>query len=251
MRYPSFLAPLRQHIRDLFTSPSLRSVSGLAVGILLATVIAIIGALVQARFVSPTDLGYLRGFLIVSGYVIFLNLGLFDAVHRLYPYYMGKGQKEKAIVVAEIGQAWNVSVSVVISGGFIILAVIAQISGNWRAMLAWAVQALLMFALIYGGYLSATYRSGHEFGTVAKGAVIVSIVNLSFLPLLPFWPYVGLAMRSSVGDFINMIYLHFHRPLHLPWRLTGESGWNWSNRVCRFLSLTMAAPRFGLLWNRP
>jgi O-antigen/teichoic acid export membrane protein len=71
---------------------------------------------------------------------------------------------------------------------------------------------------MYGGYLSATYRSGHDFTTVAKSTVISSLLSLVPLPLFPAWPYIALTLRSSLGNLGSLVYLHLRRPLHLPWR---------------------------------
>jgi O-antigen/teichoic acid export membrane protein len=211
-------APLKHHIKQLLTSPTLRVITGLAGGNLLAISIGLIGSLIQVRFVSPEDLGYFDQFSIASGYIFFLTLGIFEAVQRLYPFYIGKGQKDKAIATAEIGQAWNLSVSALVSAGFVLLAIYSMLVGNWRAALGWLAQVVFMTSTIYGGYLNATYRSGHDFSNIAKSSVISSLTSLAFLPFVVVWPYIGLVMRSSFGSLASLIYLHFHRPLKLSWR---------------------------------
>jgi O-antigen/teichoic acid export membrane protein len=237
---------LRKLGNQLSSSGTVKVISGLAGGNLLATAVAFIGSLVQARYVSPGDLGYLRGFSIVTGYVLFLNLGLFESLHRLYPYYIGKGQRERALAHAEIGQAWNVAVSAVVSGAFIVLAVSSLITGNWRAALGWLVQVVAVVWINYGGYLSATYRSGHDFKTVAKGTVISSIVNLLILPLFVIWPYVTLVLRSSLGTLVNVIYLHIRRPLHVPWRFHWKE---WYELVKQGFPIFLASYGASSLWS--
>jgi O-antigen/teichoic acid export membrane protein len=220
MEYFPVIAPLmKQRIKRLVASPTIKVISGLAGGNLLATLIGVAGSLVQARYVTPDDLGYFRGFSIATGYAFFFHLGILDALQRLYPYYIGRGDKDKAIAVAEISQSWMVLITILVSGTFIVLALLSLANNNWRAMLGWLVQAVAMMGFIYGGYLSATYRSGHDFVSVAKGEVLSSITNLLTLPLFLFWPYIALAVRSCVGSLLNLCYLHFRRPLRLTWRL--------------------------------
>lgn len=199
-------------------SPVLRTISGMVGGNLLATVVGLVGTLVQVRFVGPEDLGYFRQFGIVTGYAFFLHMGLFDALQRLYPLLIGQNRRDKALVVAEICQSWNVGVSALVSAGFVILSLMAFAQGNWRAGLAWLVQAVAMTGYIYGNYLAATYRSGHDFVTVAKGSAVSSIANLFTLPFFVVSPYIGLVLRNSVGNLANLAYLHLRRPLHLAWR---------------------------------
>jgi O-antigen/teichoic acid export membrane protein len=220
MDYILRVNPFKQRAKQALSSPTVRTISGLAGGNLFATIIALVGSLVQAHFVSPDDLGFLRSFSIVTSYLFFFNLGIFDAIHRLYPYYIGKGQNDRALAVAEVAQAWSVIFSGITTCAFVVLAIIAMVSGNWRATLGWLVQAVTIIGSIYGGYLAATYRSGHDFLSVAKGTVISSVVSLLVLPFFIFWSYIALIMRSSLGNLANLIYLHFHRPLQLRLRFS-------------------------------
>ena len=185
---------------------------------MLATVIGLIGTLVQARFVGPEDLGFLRQFGIFTAYAYFMNLGLSDALQRMYPLYIGQGKRRQALAVAEICQAWSAGLAAVISGIFLLLALVSFGQGNWRAALAWLVQALSITGFTYGVYLSATYRSGHEFIAVAKSSVVGSVANLFTLPCFMFFPYVALILRNSMGNLASLVYLHCRRPLHLSWR---------------------------------
>ena len=218
MEHIQIIKALKKKVHLILKSPTVRSISGLAGGNVLSLIFGMIGSLVQARFVSPDDMGYFRQFSIATGYIFLINLGVFEAVQRLYPLYIGKNQKNKAIEIVEIGQSWNIIISFLISGIFLILSVVSLLHGNWRASLGWLAQAVSMTLFFYGGYLNATYRSGHDFTTLAKSSVTSSIITLTFLPLVYFWPYIGLVVRSSVGRIFNIIYLHFNRPLKIQWR---------------------------------
>ena len=212
----------------IISSPTIRVISGLAGGNIAVTVLGVLGSIIQARFVSPEDLGYFRGFSIVTGYAFFLHLGLWDALQRLYPYYIGKGQRDRAIGVAEICQFWNIMISILISGVFFALALGSLVNGNWRAMVGWLTQVVAVLVSIYGGFLGATYRSGQDFNTVTKSSLIFSFASLFTLPFFWFWPYIGLALRNSFGGFVSLLYLHAKRPLHLKWRFNWKE---WLNLI--------------------
>ena len=220
MEHLSLSATLKQRLGPLYGSRTLQTVLGLAGSNFLSTAIGLIGSLIQARFVTPEDLGYFRGFSIATGYAFFFHFGLFGALQRLYPFYVGKGERSRALALAQVCQAWNLSVSILLGGVFMALAAVSLYQGNWRAMLGWLVQVVGISGFIYGGYLSATYRSGHDFSTVAKGGVLSSITSLFTLPFFIWWPYVALALRSSVGNLVSLVYLHIRRPLRLGWRFT-------------------------------
>lgn len=211
--------------KGVCAAPTVRIISGLAGSNLLALAVGVIGSLVQARYVGPDELGYFRSFAIATGCAVILQMGLDDALLRQFPYYIGRLQREKALAVAEITQAWDVIVSVAVGGAFCLIGTVMFCCGNWRAGLGWWAQAVAMVGFLYGSYLAAIYRSGHDFGKVAKGGVISSAVNLVVLPLFPLFSYVALALRSSLGSVLNLVYLHRHRPLRLQWRFNWKEWW--------------------------
>lgn len=244
--WPTLATTVKTQTRGMLSSPTVRVIFGVSGGNLIATVIGIVGTLVQARFVGPDDLGYLRQFGIVTGYAFFLHLGLWHALQRRYPLYIGQGRKSEALAVAEICQSWNVFVSLFASAIFTALAVGALAFGNWRAALAWLVQAVAMASNFYGGYLGATYRSSHDFQTAAKSSIISSVTSLICLPLFPFWPYVALVLRSSLGSLTSLFYLHVRRPLRLPWRFEWRE---WYHLLKEGLPLFTASYGVGVGWS--
>lgn len=208
---------VKERAKRMLISPTLKTVSSLAGSNLLATALAVIGSLVQARFVLPSELGYFNSFSIATGYAFFLQLGLIDTVYRYYPYFIGKGQQDKATAVAQLAQTWTGGVAALVAGAFCLLAISASIRGEWRATFAWLVQAIVISSILYGGYLGATYRSGHDFATVSRSLVISSAINLLVLPLFAVWSYIALALRGGLAGLVNLIYLHHNRPLKLNW----------------------------------
>lgn len=231
---------MRQRSQQAFASPTLRTITGLAGGNSLAMFVGIVGGLIQARFVTPDQLGYFRSFAIVTGYVFFLQLGLLGVLTRFYPYYIGKGQRERALAVAEICQAWIVTITLLVCGIYGVLALQALLAGNGPAVLGWMVQIVAIAGFFYGGYLGATYRSGHDFQTVVRGSLLSTVVSIFTLPVFVIAPYVALALRSSLGSLVNLIFLHRRRPLRLGWRFNWRE---WLGLVK--VSLPMFAADYG------
>jgi O-antigen/teichoic acid export membrane protein len=212
----------------------------------VAAIIGIVGTLVQVRFVGPEDLGYLRQFGIITSYAFFLHLGLWHALQRLYPLYIGQGRRDQALAVVEICQSWNIFVALLASTIFTALAVAALSGGNWRAALAWLVQAVAIASNFYGGYLGATYRSGHDFETATRSSIISSVTGLICLPMFPFWPYIALVLRSSLGSLTSLFYLHVRRPLRLHWRFKWHE---WYKLLKEGLPLFTASYGASLAWS--
>lgn len=225
-----------------FASPTLHVIARLAGGNSLAMFVAIAGGLIQARFVTPEELGYFRSFAIVTGYVFFLQLGLFGVLARFYPYYIGKGERERALAVAEICQAWIVTITLLVCSVYGLLALQALLAGNGPAFLGWAVQIVAIAGFFYGGYLGATYRSGHDFQTVVRGSLLSTFVSTFTLPVFVIAPYVALALRSGLGSLVSLVFLHLRRPLRLGWRFDWRE---WLGLVK--VSLPMFVAEYGAL----
>ena len=245
MKLKDRLFPLNQGIRSIFSNDTFRSISNLTGGNSAAIVIAIVSSIIQARFVSPEDLGYFNGFAIITGYLFFLNLGLHSSVQRLYPYYVGKGDKENAVDVVEICHAWNVALSAFVCIFFIGLSIYSIVIGNWKAALAWFAQAFLAISMIYGVYLNTTYTTSSNFTPLAKGTFFGSLFTLVTLPLFLVQPYVALAVKNVVNTTIPLLYWHLKRPLRPNWTFSWKKWFKYNK-----LGLPIFASFYGanILW---
>lgn len=182
--------------------------------------LGVLGSLIQARFVTPEDFGYFRQFGIVTGYVFFLQLGVFHALERWYPYCIGRGESDKAVAMAEVGQSWILIVTIPICAVFAALACVSFLHGSWKAGLGWAAQTLLVLNSLYGGFLNTIYRSGHDFKKVAQAQMWSVPASLLALPFFWVQSYVALFLRNVAGVGVTLWRLHKLRPVRLHWRFT-------------------------------
>jgi O-antigen/teichoic acid export membrane protein len=189
---------------------------------LLGTGLGIIGSLVQARFISPDDLGFVRKYSVVSGYAIFLSLGLFLILQREYPVLMGRGDEEGARRAAAIGQTWCLITSGAVCSVLLVVSIMELVLGDWRAACGWFIQVVSVWTILYGGYLTCTFRSGQEFERLAKNTFLSSLAGFIVIPLFFVWPFATLVLRSIAGSLTSAVYLHVARPikvgLYLPLR---------------------------------
>lgn len=211
----------------------------------IAALIGVIGTIVQARLVGPTDLGYLKQFGIITYYAFFLHLGLWHALQRLYPLYLGAGENDKANKVAEICQSWILSISFIISLFFFFFSIGEAIKGNWKASLAWDVQIVTIIYSFYGGYLNATYRSSNHFTKAVKSSIISNITSLFALPFFLISPYIGMVLRNTIGSIASLFYLNKHRPLKIKFRFNFKE---WLNLLNEGLPLFTASYIVGMGW---
>jgi len=229
----------------LLSSSTVKTISALLGANAFASVLGVIGSFIQARVIAPEELGYFRGFSIATGYIFFLHLGLFTLLERSYPYYVGKGDKAGALALAQICRSWNMIVSFVASGSFVILAMVSLADGNWKAMLGWVVQSVVIASYFYGGYLSTVCRSAHQFSVLARSAVYSSLINAFMIPLYFIWPYITMALRGALGSLVGLGYIHKHCPIRVAWRFNwGE----WLELTKKGMLLFVASYGAGIGW---
>ncbi len=204
-------------------SKTIQAIGWIAFANIVVVVIGVVGSLVQAHYVGPDDLGFVRKYSIVANYAAFLSLGLFIILQREYPFLMGRGEPERARRVAAIVQSWYLLVSAVICGSLSIITFIALFQGLWREAAAWFIQIVTVWATFYTGYyLTSTFRSGQEFKRLAQGQFASAVAGVAVLPLFVWFPFPALVLRSVAGQIVSSVYLHLVRPVKvgwcLPWR---------------------------------
>jgi hypothetical protein len=192
-----------------------RSIGMIASANLLSTAFAVIGSFVQAHFIAPDDLGFVRKYSIVSGYAIFLSFGLFNILQREYPVLMGRGEVERARRAAAIGQTWCLLAAAAVCSVLAALSLSEFVQGRWREGCAWFIQVVSVWSILYGGYLTTTFRSGQEFERLAKGSFLSSFTGILVLPVFALWPFSGLVLRSVAGSIVSSAYLHIARPVRV------------------------------------
>lgn len=198
---------------------TIKSIGMIASADLIGTVLGIVGSMVQAQFITPDDLGFVRKYSVITSYAVFLTLGLFTILQREYPVLVGRGEQEKARRVAAIGHSWSLLISGLVCGGLTIFTLIRLLQGDWRGASALLIQIVSVWATIYGGYLVCTFRSGHEFERLAKSSLLASISGLIVLPLFTVVPFAALVLRSVAGPLVALTYQHAVRPLRVDWYL--------------------------------
>lgn len=146
------------------------SISFIASANMIATVLGIVGSLLQAHFNEADDLGFLRKYSVIANYAIFLNLELFTILQREYPVLIGRGEHEQARHTAAIIQSWVLLTSGVVCSILSVVMLITMLQGHWREAAAWFIQIVTVFSILYVGYLTCTCREC-EFTAIYSGGV--------------------------------------------------------------------------------
>jgi O-antigen/teichoic acid export membrane protein len=194
-----------------------RSIGMIALANLTGTVIGIVGSFVQARFITPEVLGFIRKYSVVSGYAIFFSLGLFIILQREYAVLIGRGEEKRAKRTVAIVQSWCLLVSTIICSILLVIALIELLHQHWFEAIAWFIQVVGVWATIYVGFLDTTFRSGQEFERRAKGQFIGAVSTAAILPVFWVWSFPAFVLRSIIGPVVSATYMHIVRPVKVGW----------------------------------
>jgi len=204
----------------------LGSVAALFGGNITSSLLGALGGLLVARFLGPEETGRYRVFTIPLMYLTFLHLGTFDGLWRQIPFYTGKDMPEKVESLAAAAGAWNALVSSLASVAFLVCSVLALFRGDYFSTAGWAAQMLFCWSVYYGGYLSATYRTIHQFVAMARIQLIQAVLNFGLVFIVPLTGFFGLCIRASVPAIVGVGLFHQNRPLkiryRLDWKALGE-----------------------------
>jgi hypothetical protein len=70
----------------------------------------------------------------------------------------------------------------------------------------------------YGGYLSATYRTIHQFVAMARIQLVQAVLNFGLVFIVPLLGFFGLCIRAAVPAVVGVGLYHRNRPLKMPYK---------------------------------
>ncbi len=191
-------------------------VGALAGGNVLSTAIHMAGGILMARMVAPSVLGLFSGIGLILGYAPFFQIGISNGLNRELPYYIGKGDRNRAGELAATAQAWMIFIGGLAAVALLIVAIYQLIQGHlWNAA-GWGAHAVLVFLLFYSTYyLQITYRTAHDFARLSMINVIQALVGLVLLALVWVLDFYGLCLRAMFTVIIAATLFYFWRPVRV------------------------------------
>ena len=191
-------------------------VGSLAGGNIVTVVLNMLSGIMVARLLAPATLGIFNGIGLVLRYALFLQLGITTGLYRELPYYIGKGNHERAHSLAATAQGWALVVAAIVSVALFGIAGWNLIRGEYWLAAAWTTQAILAIFLFYKtAYLLATYRTAHDFSKVALVTVIESVASLVVLLMVALLGFYGLCFRAVLTGIVGGLLLHYWRPIRV------------------------------------
>src|SRR5574344_1945408 len=190
---------------------------------IVTAVVSMLTGIVSAIFISPEDMGVIETVLLVSTYVSFLQLGVFNGINRNLAFYRAQGDLIKA--QKEIDTSHTVSFIVSSVGAIIGLGILLVfiIQGK-KPVYLWSAGLLLVTLILQPptNHFENTFRSGQQFGKLGTIKNIQSFVYaiISFLPVV--LGYVG----RIIANAVNIIVGYYLRSKYVPYKHQGKGDLN-------------------------
>lgn len=212
-------------LSTVYQSRTARTVAVFAGGNTATMLLVMVGSLVQARYVGPAEMGVLRTFTIVSGYLVCLLMGVDNGLQREIPLQLGRGNPANAERAAAACLAWIEFVTVVCALGFVGMSLRAYCYREWMECVGWLAFTPSIVAAFYGAYLNTTFRTGQQFVSLTKASAVGAIAGTLVLPLLPMLGYYGACLRTAAMSIGSLYCLHRWRPMRVRARLDWPAFW--------------------------
>lgn len=186
---------------------------------LFLALVSILTSFVTYRYISPEYLGIWATFSTFTTIATFLRLGIPNGMNRELPYYLGKGDKQKAYSFASTTLAYAL-----FTMGILFLLAIFYLSCNSFSdkgdlSSSYYFAAVVFFITIivepYTCYLSGTFRTSENFDKVSKIQYIVGLARLTTIVLVALFSYKGFLVRELVITFLNLALYHVYRPIKI------------------------------------
>lgn len=205
--------------------PKAASVVGkFALGNQISSFIRLLGGIIQARLVPPEVLGKFTSISLVIEYLSASEFGVISALGREYPYHIGKCEKEKGLALAASALYWSLILTVVSAFVMLCISIYFFWIGDWQYGFGFIANVITSFYLFYSiSFLTQTYRSGHQFVTLAKISVAQNLLALLFLIFVYWYGFYGLLIRAVLTALIYTAMVYRWRPIRV------KPNWNWTH----------------------
>jgi O-antigen/teichoic acid export membrane protein len=195
-----------------FTS-ALNSVAKVIGGNIATSLISMVSSILVARWIIPSDMGVWNAAVLVTLYSPMLQLGVINGLNRELPYFIGAGERDRALRMAEAAYAWSwLLVGASLLCGGLVAAWFWTQGQPVRCFTSIAI-AVMIVCFWPTFYLTVTYRTNAEFGRLATNTVVVALIGAGLVLLVWWFHFNGLLLRAALLSILGVAALYYHRPL--------------------------------------
>lgn len=151
---------------------------------LLAQVALLVGGLIVARVLGPTDYGLWNALQLLAVYGTYATLGLLSALNRDVPIYRGRGDEAKVARMRDASLGATVGVAVLLSGGIVGYALWQRARLDPNLLLGIVFMAGIVGLQQLSGFFDVLFRSANDFATVGRLRLYRTLAEMALAVVL-------------------------------------------------------------------
>lgn len=206
--------------------------------------LAVIAGILTRNFLGPFAMGIWATVQLVMSYCEYSSLGIDAALSREYPYYIGRGDKDKADRVKNLVMSFGLLTSGLAAVAVLIGCVF--LGAGWPRYVLWGILAVPVFLVLqrFNNFIVAWLRASKQFEIASFQIVASGFVNLALILIfVSSFGFIGLLLSIFFSLVFNAFFLI--RKSHFSFRFCIERE---VGRLISFgLPLTVLAVLFDLL----
>ena len=178
---------------------------------LLLNLARLLTGLLCIQWISPEEIGVWQLMILIEGYLMFARFGIFNALNRELPYYLGRNRYEKAMIYHDTAEGYAILVSILFLVGLSVSVIVYN-----PTILYWK-ECMLVFAgylpiKFYSGFIELTYRSGRDFRKLAIVQAFLIVLTILSIILVYYFGFAGYLSRIILLAAIGLILMMWFRP---------------------------------------
>ncbi len=176
------------------------------------TAAQLISSLIIIKFVMPEDLGLWQSVRLAQVYAFLLLAGTNNGLGRELPFSLGKGDLpfSENLLATALYCSRLMSAVVLVCGVCCAAAFAGSGTPLVYAILAIAVIIALAF---YQSVIGATFRAKDSFKNLTIIQMVEAGLSIGTIPMVYFYHYNGMLMRTVLISGIVVALLHLYRPM--------------------------------------
>ena len=168
------------------------------------------------RYVNPEDFGLYNKVVLISSYIVLLNMSIGVIIQKDIPGMLSTNRKDEALDILKNAKGFFLIILVPISIILSSYIIYSLLNSNYLNSLAGLLIIINIWQFIYvNKYLKLLYRTSNEFNNLSKAQFYSSFLYIPSLLSVFFFNYLGLYIKHIIIFLFEFSYLTINAPFRL------------------------------------
>ena len=183
----------------------------------ILSLVKLVSGVIIIKWVIPEDIGLWNSISLIQSYTAILTLGMLSGLNRELPFYMGKGDQEYIIKLAQTTLYFVRILNIIISIATVLVLIYIYffVTQDLKLLFGIFSVGIIIISGFYNTYLAVTYRASSEFVRLSKMQFFISGFTLISVILPFYYSYYGLVIRTVLVSLFSVAAIYVVRPLRV------------------------------------